>query len=162
VPWRVPANFVGAEPEAAPLEQPGLDWRNTCGRGNGHDTLTSGLEGAWTDHPTRWNNADLDHLFRYDWELTTSPAGAKQYRPTNPEAQDTVPDAHDRSKRHAPIMLTTDLALKLDPIYGPISRRFREHPDPLPNRSPAARSIPTPGSHPACGWLPVYWDSTAV
>ncbi|MGW2306363.1 catalase/peroxidase HPI [Streptomyces sp. NPDC001809] len=122
---------VGPEPEAAPLEQQALGWRNTCGSGKGADTLTSGLEGAWTTEPTRWDNGYLDNLFRYDWELTTSPAGARQWTPTDPAARDTVPDAHDPAKRHAPMMLTTDLALKLDPVYGPIARRFHENPDQL-------------------------------
>ena len=123
--------YIGPEPEAAPIEQQGLGWKNTFDGGNGAHTLTSGLEGAWTDEPTRWDNGFLENLFKYDWELTTSPAGARQWTPTNPEAQDTVPDAHDPSKRHAPMMLTTDLALKLDPIYGPITKRFHEHPDEL-------------------------------
>jgi catalase-peroxidase len=122
---------IGPEPEAAALEEQGLGWRNTFGSGKGADTLTSGLEGAWTNEPTRWDNGYLENLFRYDWELTESPAGAKQWRPTNPEAQGTVPDAHDPSKRHAPMMLTTDLSLKLDPTYGPIAKRFYEHPDQL-------------------------------
>ncbi|HEX6514948.1 MAG TPA: catalase/peroxidase HPI [Nocardioidaceae bacterium] len=127
----VPADCVGPEPEAAPIEQQGLGWRNTCGSGKGGDTITSGLEGAWTNEPTRWDNGYLDNLYNYDWELTESPAGAKQWTPKNPEAQGTVPDAHDPSKRHAPMMLTTDLALKLDPIYGPITKRFHENPDEL-------------------------------
>ncbi|HEY4896116.1 MAG TPA: catalase/peroxidase HPI [Solirubrobacteraceae bacterium] len=125
-----PSN-LGPEPEAAPLEQQGLGWKNSAGKGNGADTLTSGLEGAWTTEPTRWDNGFLENLYGYDWELTKSPAGAQQWTPKNPEAQDTVPDAHDPSKRHAPMMLTTDLALKLDPIYGPISKRFHENPDQL-------------------------------
>jgi catalase-peroxidase len=123
--------YVGPEPEGAPLEEQGLGWRNTFGSGKGADTLTSGLEGAWTNEPTKWDNGYLDNLFNYDYELTTSPAGAKQWTPKNPEAQDTVPDAHDPSKRHAPMMLTTDLALKLDPIYAPIAQRFHENPDQL-------------------------------
>ncbi|WP_031479732.1 catalase/peroxidase HPI [Streptomyces bicolor] len=123
--------YIGPEPEAGPIEQQGLGWRNTYGSGKGADTLTSGLEGAWTPEPTRWDNGYLDTLFRYDWELTTSPAGAKQWTPTDPSAKDTVPDAHDPSKRHAPMMLTTDLALKLDPVYGPIAKRFHENPDHL-------------------------------
>ncbi|MHB1911104.1 MAG: catalase/peroxidase HPI [Acidimicrobiales bacterium] len=123
--------YIGPEPEAAALEEQGFGWRNTFGTGKGDDTLTSGLEGAWTNEPTRWDNGFLDNLFRYDWELTTSPAGAHQWTPTNPEAQGTVPDAHDPSKRHAPMMLTTDLSLKLDPIYGPIAKRFHESPDQL-------------------------------
>ncbi|NXY97909.1 catalase/peroxidase HPI, partial [Streptomyces sp. BR123] len=127
----VDARYIGPEPEAAPLEQQGLGWRNTYGSGKGSDTLTSGLEGAWTTEPTKWDNGYLDNLFRYDWELTKSPAGAHQWKPKDPEAQGTVPDAHDPSKRHAPMMLTTDLALKLDPVYRPISQRFHEHPDEL-------------------------------
>ncbi|RKT02532.1 catalase-peroxidase [Streptomyces sp. 3211.6] len=127
----VTAEYVGPEPEAAPLEQQGLGWRNTFGTGSGVHTLTSGLEGAWTTEPTRWDNGYLDNLFGYDWELTTSPAGAHQWKPKDPAAEGTVPDAHDPAKRHAPMMLTTDLALKLDPVYGPISRRFREHPEEL-------------------------------
>jgi catalase-peroxidase len=123
--------YLGPEPEAAPLEQQGLGWKNTFNGGNGGNTLTSGLEGAWTNEPTRWDNGFLENLFKYDWELTTSPAGAKQWTPTNPEAQGTVPDAHDPSKRHAPTMLTTDLALKLDPVYALIAKRFHEHPDQL-------------------------------
>jgi catalase-peroxidase len=123
--------YIGPEPEAAPIEQQGLGWKNTFNSGDGAHTLTSGLEGAWTNEPTQWDNGFLENLFKYDWELTTSPAGAKQWTPSNAEAQGTVPDAHDPSKRHAPMMLTTDLALKLDPIYGPISKRFHEHPDEL-------------------------------
>ncbi|HJT38670.1 MAG TPA: catalase/peroxidase HPI, partial [Actinomycetota bacterium] len=123
--------YVGPEPEAAPLEQQGLGWRNTFGTGNGDDTITSGLEGAWTPTPTKWDNSFLQTLFKYDWELTTSPGGAKQWKPKNPEAQDIVPDPHDPSKRHAPTMLTTDLALKVDPIYGPIAKRFLDNPKEL-------------------------------
>jgi catalase-peroxidase len=122
---------VGPEPEAAPLEQQGLGWRNKYGSGKGTDAITSGLEGAWTNEPTKWDNGFLENLYMYEWELTTSPAGAKQWTPKNPEARGTVPDAQDQSKRHAPMMLTTDLSLKLDPIYGPITKRFREHPDRL-------------------------------
>ncbi len=123
--------YIGPEPEAASVEQQGLGWRNTYGTGKGSDTLTSGLEGAWTTEPTRWDNGYLDNLFGYDWELTTSPAGAKQWTPTDPAARGTVPDAHDPSKRHAPMMLTTDLALKLDPVYGPIAKSFHENPGRL-------------------------------
>jgi len=122
---------VGPEPEGAPIEQLGLGWKNTFGNGNGDHTVTSGLEGAWTNNPTKWDNGFLENLFKYEWELTTSPAGAKQWTTKNPEAQGMVPDAHDPSKRHAPTMLTTDLALKVDPIYGPIAKRFHEHPDQL-------------------------------
>jgi catalase-peroxidase len=125
----VAAEYMGPEPEACPLEEQGLGWRNTFGSGKGVDTLTSGLEGAWTNEPTKWDNGYLDNLFKYDWELTTSPAGANQWTPRDPSAQGTVPDAHDPSKRHAPMMLTTDLALKLDPIYAPIAKRFHENPD---------------------------------
>ncbi|MEV6211464.1 catalase/peroxidase HPI [Kitasatospora sp. NPDC051914] len=127
----VDPSYLGPEPEAAPLEQQGLGWHNTYGSGKGADTLTSGLEGAWTNEPTTWDNGYLDNLFRYDWELTTSPAGAHQWKPTDPAAQGTVPDAHDPSKRHAPMMLTTDLSLREDPVYAPICRRFHEHPDQL-------------------------------
>jgi catalase-peroxidase len=122
---------VGPEPEGAALEEQGLGWTNKFNTGKGADTITSGLEGAWTNEPTRWDNGFLENLFKYEWELTTSPAGAKQWRPKNPEAAGTVPDAHDPSKRHAPMMLTTDLALKVDPIYAPISKRFLENPDQL-------------------------------
>lgn len=120
--------YVGPEPEACPVEQQGLGWLNSYGSGKGADTLTSGLEGAWTTEPTKWDNGYLDNLYRYDWELTTSPAGAQQWTPKDPAAQGTVPDAHDPSKRHAPMMLTTDLSLKLDPVYGPISKGFHENP----------------------------------
>jgi catalase-peroxidase len=127
----VDAKHIGPEPEAAPIEQQGLGWRNSVNGGVGAHAMTSGLEGAWTKAPTTWDNGFLENLFEYEWELTTSPAGAHQWTPKNPEARDTVPDAHDPSKRHAPMMLTTDLALRLDPIYGPIARRFYEHPDQL-------------------------------
>jgi catalase-peroxidase len=125
------AQYVGPEPEGCPVEQQGLGWRNTFGTGKGGDAITSGLEGAWTNKPTTWDNGYLDNLFNYDWEPATSPAGAKQWTPANASAKDTVPDAHDPSKRHAPMMLTTDLALKVDPIYGPIAKRFHENPDEL-------------------------------
>src|SRR5205823_1914647 len=125
------ADYVGPEPEGASLEEQGLGWRNTFGSGKGSETITSGLEGAWTPTPTTWDNSFLETLYRYDWELSESPAGAKQWKPKGPEAQGTVPDAHDPSKRHAPTMLTTDLALKLDPIYGPITKRFLGNPDEL-------------------------------
>ena len=127
----VDPSFVGPEPEAAPIEQQGLGWKNSVDGGNGAYTMTSGLEGAWTSTPTRWDNGFLENLYRYEWELTKSPAGAWQWTPKDPEAQGTVPDAHDPAKRHAPMMLTTDLALRLDPVYGPISKRFLEHPDEL-------------------------------
>ncbi|MFE2146647.1 catalase/peroxidase HPI [Streptomyces sp. NPDC059456] len=127
----VDPGYIGPEPEAAPLEQMGLGWKNTFGSGKGVDSLTSGLEGAWTTEPTKWDNGYLDNLFGYEWELTTSPAGAQQWKPTDPAAQDIVPDAHDPAKRHAPMMLTTDLALKVDPVYAPIAKRFHENPDQL-------------------------------
>jgi catalase-peroxidase len=127
----VSADYVGPEPEAAPLEEQGLGWRNTFGSGKGSDTLTSGLEGAWTNEPAKWDNGFLNNLLTYEWELTTSPAGAKQWTPKDPSARGTVPDAHDPSKRHAPMMLTTDLALTVDPIYAPIVKRFHENPEQL-------------------------------
>jgi catalase-peroxidase len=123
--------YIGPEPEAAPLEQQLLGWKNTFGSGKGADALTSGLEGAWTNAPTTWDNGFLDNLYDFDWELTTSPAGAKQWTPKNPEARGAVPDAHVPGKRNAPIMLTSDLALKVDPVYGPIAKRFHENPDQL-------------------------------
>jgi catalase-peroxidase len=126
-----PADYVGPEPEGASLEEQGLGWNNSYGTGKGGDAITSGLEGTWTNEPTKWDNGFLDNLYEYDWDLTKSPAGAWQWVATNPEAQGTVPDAHYPSKRHAPVMLTTDLALKLDPIYGPISKRFYQNPDQL-------------------------------
>jgi catalase-peroxidase len=122
---------VGPEPEGAGLEDQGLGWKNKYGTGKGPHTITSGLEGAWTTNPTQWDNGFLENLFKYEWELTESPAGAKQWKPKNPEAQGTVPDAHDPSTRHAPMMLTTDLALKVDPIYAPIVKRFHDNPDQL-------------------------------
>jgi catalase-peroxidase len=123
---------VGPEPEGAPLEQQGLGWKGSLQRnGDGVRMLTGGPEGAWTNEPTKWDNGFLENLFAYEWELTESPAGAKQWAPKNPEAQGTVPDAQDSSKRVAPMMLTTDLALRLDPTYEPIARRFYEHPDEL-------------------------------
>jgi catalase-peroxidase len=125
----VTADHIGPAPEAAPLEQQGLGWKNSVG--NGSDTWTSGLEGIWTGTPVKWDNSFFANLFEYEWELTKSPAGANQWTAKDASAQGTVPDAYDPSKRHAPVMLTTDLSLKLDPIYGPISRRFYEHPDEL-------------------------------
>jgi catalase-peroxidase len=125
------AEYVGPEPEGCPVEHQGLGWINTFGSGKGADAVTSGLEGAWTNEPTKWDNGYLDNLFKYDWELTRSPAGAQQWTPKESSAQGTVPDAHDPSKSHAPMMLTTDLALKVDPIYLPIATRFHENPDQL-------------------------------
>ena len=126
-----PGSNVGPEPEAVGLEAQGLGWHNKYGTGKGGDSITSGLEGAWTDNPTKWDNGFLENLYKYEWELTESPAGAKQWKPKNPEAAGTVPDAHDPKKRHAPMMLTTDLALKVDPIYAPITKRFYENPAEL-------------------------------
>ena len=126
-----PATHVGAEPEAAPIEAQGFGWSNSYGTGRGADAITSGLEGTWTPTPVAWDNSFFETLFRYEWDLAKSPAGAWQWVPTDPGAADTVPDAHDPSKRHAPVMLTTDLALRMDPIYGPISRRFHENPQEL-------------------------------
>jgi catalase-peroxidase len=125
------AKHVGPEPEGAPHEEQGLGWKNSYGSGKGADTVTSGLEGAWTSEPTKWDNGFLDNLYKYEWEKTTSPAGATQWTPKDPAAQGTVPDAHDPAKRHAPMMLTTDLAMRMDPIYAPISKRFHENPDQL-------------------------------
>jgi catalase-peroxidase len=127
----VTEDHVGAEPEGAPIELQGLGWKNSAGTGMGVDTITSGLEGAWTTQPAKWDNNYFENLFGYEWELTKSPAGAHQWTPKNGAGAGTVPDAHDPSKRHAPMMLTTDLALRFDPIYEPISRRFLEHPDEL-------------------------------
>jgi catalase-peroxidase len=123
------AALVGPEPEAAPLQEMGLGWRSSFGSGKAGDAITSGLEGAWTPTPKAWDNSFLDTLFGYEWQLTTSPAGAKQWIPTDPAAASTVPDAHDPSRTHAPVMLTTDLALRMDPIYEPIARRFHENPE---------------------------------
>ncbi|HWE49428.1 MAG TPA: catalase/peroxidase HPI [Bryobacteraceae bacterium] len=120
--------YVGAEPEGAEIELQGLGWKNTYNNGSGSSTITSGLEGAWTKSPVTWSNNYFENLFDYDWELITGPGGAFQWTPKDASAAGTVPDAHDPSKRHAPMMLTTDLALKLDPAYGPISRRFFENP----------------------------------
>jgi catalase-peroxidase len=123
------ARYVGPEPEGAPLESQGLGWRNTFGSGKGKDTITSGLEGAWTPTPITWDSSFFATLFGYEWELAESPAGAKQWKPKDGAATDAVPDAHDPSVRHAPMMATTDLALRTDPVYEQISRRFMEHPD---------------------------------
>ena len=120
---------VGAEPEAASIEEQGLGWKNKFGTGNAGDTISSGLEGAWNTTPTEWSNGYFDNLYGYDWELTKSPAGAQLWKPTNGDGEGTVPDAHDDSKSHAPIMYTSDMALRMDPIYGPISKRFHENPD---------------------------------
>ena len=126
-----PADNVGPDPEAAPLEQQGLGWKSTYGTGKGGDTITSGLEVTWTSTPVTWDNSFLQTLYGYEWELTESPAGAHQWKPKDGAGAGTVPDAHDPSKRHAPTMLTTDLALRLDPVYEQITRRFLENPDEL-------------------------------
>jgi catalase-peroxidase len=125
------ASMVGPEPEAAPIEEQGLGWKSKFGTGKGDDTITSGLEVIWTPTPTKWSNNFFRTLFRYEWELTKSPAGAYQWKPKGGAGAGTVPDAHDPSKRHAPSMLTTDIALRVDPIYEKISRRFLENPDQL-------------------------------
>ncbi len=127
----VPEGVVGPEPEAAPIQEMGLGWRNEHGTGVGNDTITSGLEGAWTPTPTAWDNSYFETLFGYEWDLTKSPAGAWQWVPTDPAASATVPDPHDPAKRQAPVMLTTDLALRMDPDYERISRRFYENPAEL-------------------------------
>ncbi|WP_026454153.1 catalase/peroxidase HPI [Saccharomonospora iraqiensis] len=124
-----PDSHLGPAPESAPLEEQGLGWRNAYGTGKGGDTIGSGLEVTWTSTPTKWSNGFFANLFEYDWELTTSPAGAKQWTPKDGAGEGTVPHAHDASQKIAPAMLTTDLALRYDPIYGPISRRFYENPD---------------------------------
>src|ERR1700735_2620899 len=125
----VPAQYVGNEPEGASIEDQGFGWKNKLGKGHGGDTIGSGLEVIWTTTPTKWSNNFFTNLFSYEWELTKSPAGAHQWTPKNGAGNATVPDAHDPSKRHAPSMLTTDLALRFDPAYEKISRRFYEHPD---------------------------------
>ena len=127
----VPTQYVGAEPEGAAIEEQGLGWKNKLGKGHGGDTIGSGLEVIWTTTPTKWSNSFFTNLFSYEWELTKSPAGAHQWTPKNGAGNGTVPDAHNPSKRHAPSMLTTDLALRFDPAYEKISRRFYEHPDQL-------------------------------
>ncbi|MGD2059381.1 MAG: catalase/peroxidase HPI [Acidimicrobiia bacterium] len=125
----VEEQYIGPEPEGAPLEQQGLGWKNTVGNGNAGDTYTSGLEGTWTPTPITWDNSFFETLFKYEWQLVKSPAGAWQWIPTDPAAAETVVDAHDATKTHPPVMLTTDLALREDPVYAPISRHFYENPD---------------------------------
>ena len=124
-----PGQYVGAEPEGASIEQQGFGWKNTLGTGKGDDTITSGIEGAWTPNPVQWDNGYFDALFGYEWELTKSPAGANQWTPTQDSAAQEAPAAHDASKTQALMMTTADMALKLDPIYAPISKRFHENPD---------------------------------
>ncbi len=124
-------DHVGPEPEGAGIEEQGLGWKNRFGSGKGGDTITSGLEGAWTTNPVKWDNNYFENLYGYDWKLTKSPAGASQYTPENASEVATVPDAHDASKKHAPMMLTTDLSMRMDPTYGPIAKRFLENPEEL-------------------------------
>jgi catalase-peroxidase len=124
-----PSKHVGKEPAAAGIEEQSFGWSNSFGKGNAEDTITSGLEGAWTTSPTKWSNNYFENLFEFEWELTKSPAGAHQWKPVGDAGKDSVPDAHDSSKKHAPMMLTTDLALKVDPAYEKVSRRFYENPD---------------------------------
>lgn len=126
-----PATHVGPDPEAAPIEQMGLGWKSSFGSGKGGDTIGSGLEGAWTPNPTKWDNGYLETLFKYDWNLVKSPAGAYQWVAVNPKEEDLAPDAHDPNKRHAPMMTTADLALRMDPIYKPIALHFRDNPEEL-------------------------------
>jgi catalase-peroxidase len=123
-----PGQYVGFAPAGAGIEEQNLGWRNSYGSGHGDATITSGLEGAWTTSPTKWDNGFFNNLFNFEWELTKSPAGGNQWTPKDGAGKDSVPDAHDRSKKHSPIMFTTDLALKVDPAYGPISKRFHENP----------------------------------
>ncbi len=124
-----PSKYVGPEPAGATIEEQSMGWKNTFGKGHSEDTITSGLEGAWTTTPTQWSNNYFENLFGYEWELTKSPAGAHQWKPKGDAGAGTVPDAHDASKKHAPMMLTTDIALRMDPAYEKVSRRFYEHPD---------------------------------
>jgi catalase-peroxidase len=126
-----PGEYVGPEPEGATLAEQGLGWHNTFGSGKGAHTITSGIEGAWTNHPTRWDNGYFENLFGYEWQLTKSPAGAHQWTPTSAAASNNVPDAHDATKRHAPMMTTADMAMRMDPAYEKISRRFMANPAQL-------------------------------
>ena len=134
------AAHVGPEPEGAPIEQQGLGWKNSFGTGKGGDTITSGIEGAWTPTPTTWDNSFFDTLFGYEWELTKSPAGAHQWAPKAGAGSDAVPDAHDPAKMHAPMMTTADMALRIDPAYEPISRRFHANRTRSQTHSPARGS----------------------
>jgi len=126
-----PQKYVGVEPAAASIEEQSMGWKNSYGTGNAGDTITSGLEGAWSNTPTQWSNHYFENLFGYEWELTKSPAGAQQWKPVGDTGAGTVPDAHDATKRHAPVMFTSDLALRMDPVYAVISKRFLENPDQL-------------------------------
>ena len=124
-----PATHVGPEPEAAGLEEQGLGWKSSYKSGKGGDTIGSGIEGAWKPNPAKWDMGYLETLFKYDWDLVKSPAGAWQWVPTDPAASDIVEDAHDPAKRHAPMMTTADMSMRMDPIYGPIAKRYLENPD---------------------------------
>jgi len=128
-----PASHVGPEPEGAPIEEQGLGWKSSYKSGKGGDTISSGIEGAWKPNPTKWDMGYLKTLFRYDWDLIKSPAGAYQWIPTDPTAATTVQDAHDPNKRHAPIMTTADLSLRMDPIYNPIAKRYLDNPKEFAN-----------------------------
>jgi len=123
-----PGKYVGREPAGASIEEQSLGWKNSFGKGHGVDTITSGLEGAWTSTPAKWSNSYFENLFAHEWELTMSPAGAQQWRPKNNGGAGTVPDAHDPNKTHAPMMFTTDIAMRVDPAYEKISRRFLNDP----------------------------------
>jgi len=124
-----PGKHVGPEPAGADIASQGMGWKNTFGTGSGADTITSGLEGAWTSTPAKWSHKYFEYLFGFEWELTKSPAGAHQWRPKGGAGEGLIPDAHDPTKRHAPFMLTSDLALRFDPAYGKVSRHFLENPD---------------------------------
>jgi catalase-peroxidase len=126
-----PVKYVGPEPEGASIEEQGLGWKNSLGSGKGIHTITSGIEGAWTNNPITWDNGYFENLFGYEWVLTKSPAGAHQWTPKDPAASNTVPDAHDANKRHAPMMTTADMAMRMDPVYEKISRRFMANPQEL-------------------------------
>ncbi|MCX5730656.1 MAG: catalase-peroxidase, partial [Deltaproteobacteria bacterium] len=126
-----PGRYVGPAPEGAGIEEQGLGWKNSLGSGKGVHAITSGIEGAWTRNPVKWDNGYFENLFGHEWVLTKSPAGAHQWTPRDPDAKDTVPDAHDPSRRHAPMMTTADMAMRMDPAYEKISRRFMEHPKEL-------------------------------
>src|SRR4029450_9356565 len=125
------AQYCAADPEGASLEEQGFGWKNTFGSGKGGDTITSGLEGAWTSNPVKWDNGYFENLFGYEWQLVKGPGGANQWAPKEAKAQGTVPDAHDPKKKHAPMMFTTDLSLKMDPIYAPIANLSHKTPDEL-------------------------------
>jgi catalase-peroxidase len=142
-----PSKYVGREPEGAEIEEQGLGWKNSLGSGKGVHTISSGIEGAWTPNPTKWDHGYFETLFGYEWELTKSPAGAHQWKPKDPAAATTVPDAHDPTLRHAPMMTTADMALRMDPAYEQISRRFLANPQSSPTPSPAPGS-----SSPTATW----------